>query len=104
MYNNPYGILGVSKNASLEEIKKKHRELAIKYHPDINQTAEAAEKMKQINVAYEEILKQNMLKLRILIAKTKIHIVKLNNLILIIIVKIGNIIVKTIITLLLMNI
>ena len=58
MYNNPYEILGVSEDASLEEIKKKYRELAMQYHPDINQTAEAAEKMKQINVAYEEILKQ----------------------------------------------
>ncbi len=57
MYNNPYEILGVSKNASLEEIKKKYRELAMQYHPDINPTAEAAEKMKQINVAFESIKK-----------------------------------------------
>lgn len=55
MYNNPYEILGVSKEASLEEIKKKYRELAMQYHPDINPTAEAAEKMKQINAAFENI-------------------------------------------------
>ena len=55
MYNNPYEILGVSKDASLEEIKKKYRELAMQYHPDINPTAEAAEKMKQINAAFENI-------------------------------------------------
>ena len=57
MYNNPYEILGVSEDASLEEIKKKYRELAMQYHPDINPTAEAAEKMKQINAAFESIKK-----------------------------------------------
>ena len=57
MIYNPYEILGVSKDASLEEIKKKYRELAMQYHPDINPTAEAAEKMKQINAAFESIKK-----------------------------------------------
>ncbi|MBR3715652.1 MAG: DnaJ domain-containing protein [Clostridia bacterium] len=57
--NDPYKVLGVSRDASDEEIKKAYRELARKYHPDNyvnNPLADLVqEKMKEINEAYEEI-------------------------------------------------
>ena len=50
---NYYDILGVSKNASDDEIKKAYRNLAKKYHPDLNPgNAEAAEKLKEVNQAF----------------------------------------------------
>lgn len=59
--NDPYEILGVSSNASDEEIKRAYRELARKYHPDNyqdNPLADLAqEKMKQINEAYDLLIK-----------------------------------------------
>ncbi len=48
-----YEILGVSKDASADEIKSAYRRLAKKYHPDLNKTPEASEKFKEINEAYE---------------------------------------------------
>ncbi len=48
-----YEILGVSKNASQEEIKKAYRKQALKWHPDRNKTKEATEKFKEVNKAYE---------------------------------------------------
>jgi hypothetical protein len=57
--NDPYAVLGVSQNATDEEIKHAYRELVRKYHPDNyrdNPLGELAEqKMKEINEAYDKI-------------------------------------------------
>ncbi|HIW21838.1 MAG TPA: DnaJ domain-containing protein [Candidatus Dorea intestinavium] len=54
--NDPYSVLGVSKEASLEEVTAAYRKLARKYHPDINPGDKLAEeKMRQINAAYDQI-------------------------------------------------
>ncbi len=48
-----YEVLGVSKNASQEEIKKAYRSLAKKYHPDVSTDPNATEKFAEIQVAYD---------------------------------------------------
>ncbi|SFP24788.1 DnaJ C-terminal domain-containing protein [Hydrogenimonas thermophila] len=53
MSKSLYETLGVSENASADEIKRAYRKLARKYHPDINKDPDAEEKFKEINAAYE---------------------------------------------------
>lgn len=56
MIDDPYKVLGVSPDASDEEIKKAYRRLAKKYHPDLNPGDKtAAKKMQEVNAAYEQI-------------------------------------------------
>ena len=53
---NYYEILGVSKDASEDEIKAAYRKLAKQYHPDLHPgDAQAAEKFKEINEANETL-------------------------------------------------
>lgn len=55
-FQDYYKILGVSKNASQEEIQRAYRKLARKYHPDVNKDEGAEEQFKKINEA-NEVLK-----------------------------------------------
>src|SRR3989338_2949114 len=48
-----YEILGVSKNASSEQLKKAYRNLARKHHPDVDKSQGAEQKFKEINEAYQ---------------------------------------------------
>ncbi len=60
--NNPYEVLGVPRNASNDEIKKAYRQLSKKYHPDSyvdNPLSDLAEeKFKEVQAAYEQIMKE----------------------------------------------
>ena len=59
---DPYEVLGVSRNATDEEIKKAYRQLSRKYHPDANinnpNKDQAEEKFKEIQRAYDQIMKE----------------------------------------------
>lgn len=51
-----YKVLGVSSTASKDEIKKAYRNLVKQWHPDVNKSPEALEKMKEINTAYSLLM------------------------------------------------
>ncbi len=61
MYFDPYQVLGVSANASDDEVKKAYRTLSRKYHPDANvnnpNREQAEEKFKQVQQAYDQVMK-----------------------------------------------
>ena len=56
MIDDPYKVLGLTRDASDEDVKRAYRALAKKYHPDLNPgDQEAARKMQEVNSAYEQI-------------------------------------------------
>lgn len=55
MAQNYYEVLGLQRGASVDDIKKSYRKLVRKYHPDVSKEADAADKMQQLNLAYETL-------------------------------------------------
>ena len=53
MPRDPYEVLGVPRTATADQIREAHRKLAKKFHPDLNKTAEAAAKFKEVQEAYD---------------------------------------------------
>lgn len=52
-YRDYYEILGIKREASQDEVQRAYRKLARKFHPDVNKAADAEDKFKEINEAYE---------------------------------------------------
>jgi DnaJ-domain-containing protein 1 len=55
-FPDPYNVLGIEKSASPREIRKAYRELAKKYHPDVNADVEAVAMTARINAAYNLLI------------------------------------------------
>lgn len=53
---NAHRILGVSSNASDTEVKKAYRKMALRYHPDVNNSADAQAKFLVVTKAYQDLL------------------------------------------------
>jgi molecular chaperone DnaJ len=60
MARDYYDLLGLSRNADQDEIKRAYRRLARKYHPDVNKDPGAEETFKEINRAYEVLSEPEM--------------------------------------------
>ena len=62
VFMDPYQVLGVSRDASDDEVKKAYRNLSRKYHPDANinnpNKAQAEEMFKKVQAAYDQIMKE----------------------------------------------
>ena len=60
--SDPYKVLGISRDATDEQVKEAYREMAKKYHPDNYQGSPIAdlanEKMKEVNEAYDQIMNE----------------------------------------------
>ena len=57
---NPYKILGLKNDASEEEVKSAYRNMAKKYHPDVNKDPHAADKFRDVSKAYDDIVNKRV--------------------------------------------